>query len=204
MAFGIEQVDLAGAIIKVRRWEDWRRSHRNRATIVRDRPRHDTVDAFVQGARFLTNRCAAACPVHIWGHDHEGAYRQLSAAEPGLSYMLLITDEGVSVWQHVVLVFCATSSIWGYSRFGDALVGIGRLTLATLCFHYVDDYGGVGDARTAMSAFVGFNDLNAKLGAAMEPSKAQPPSTEHIIQGVPVKIEADRAIGCPTSDRKTT
>ena len=62
--------------------------------------------------------------------------------------MLLITEEGVSVWQHVVLVFGATSSVWGYNRFGDALVGIGRLTLATLCFHYVDDYGGVEDART--------------------------------------------------------
>ena len=54
--------------------------------------------------------------------------------------MLLITEEGVSVWQHVVFVFGATSSVWGYNRFGDALVGIGRLTLATLCFHYVDDY----------------------------------------------------------------
>ena len=60
IAFGIEQLDPSGAIIKVCRGEDWRRSHHNRATIVRDRPQHDTVDAFVQGARFLTNRCEAA------------------------------------------------------------------------------------------------------------------------------------------------
>ena len=113
IAFGIEQLDASGNVIKVRRGEDWPRSHHNRATIVRDRPLHDTVNAFVQGARFLTNRSKAAPPVHLWGHDQEGAYRQLPTAGPELSYMLLITEEGVSVWQHVVLVFGATSSVWG-------------------------------------------------------------------------------------------
>ena len=131
IAFGIEQLDPAGNVIKVRRGADWRRSHHNQATIVRDRPRHDTFYAFVQGARFLTNRDEAAPPIRLWGHDHEGAYRQLPTAEPELSYMLHITGEGVSVWQQIVLVFGATSSVWGYNRFGDALVGIGRLTLAT-------------------------------------------------------------------------
>ena len=202
-AFGIEQLDPSGALIKVRRGEDWRRSLHNRATIVRDRPRHDTVDAFVQGARFLANRQRVTGTVHLWGHDHEGAYRQLPTAEPELSYMLLITEEGVSVWQHVVLVFGATSSVWGYNRFGDALVTIGRLTLATLCFHYVDDYGGVEEARTAVSAFDAFERLNASLGAVMKPSKAQPPATQHIIQGVLIRIEGDRAVVCPTPDRKT-
>ena len=106
------------------------------------------------------------------------------------------------MWQHVVLVFGATSSVWGYNRFGDALVGIGRLTLATLCFHYVDDYGGVEEARTAESASNSFGDLNAKLGAAMGPSKAQPPSTQHVIQGVLVRIEDNHAVVCATTDRK--
>ena len=59
------------------------------------------------------------------------------------------------------------------------------------------------DARTAVSALVGFGELNAKLGAAMKPSKAQPPSTEHVIQGVLVKIENNRAVVCPTADGKT-
>ena len=201
-AFGIEQLDPSGALVKVRRGEDWRRSHHNRATIVRDRPRHDTVDAFVQGARFLANRQGAIGPVHLWGHDHEGAYRQLPTAEPELSYMLLITEEGVSVWQHVVLVFGATSSVWGYNRFGDALVTIGRLALATLCFHYVDDYGGVEYALTAASAFDGFERLNASLGAVMKPAKAQPPAPEHVIQGVLIRIEGHQAIVCPTPERK--
>ena len=116
--------------------------------------------------------------------------------------MLLITEGGVSVWQHVVLVFGASSSVWWYNTFSDALVGIGRLTLAALCFHYVDDYGGVEEARTAESAFNSFGDLNAKLGAAMGPSKAQPPSTQHVIQGVLVKIEDNRAVVCATADRK--
>ena len=122
IAFGIEQLDASGNVIKVRRGEDWRRSHHNQATIVRDRPLHDTVNAFVQGARFLRNWSNAATPIHHWGHDHEGAYRQLPTAEPELSYMLLITGKGVTVWQHVVLVFGPTSSVWGYNRFGDALV----------------------------------------------------------------------------------
>ena len=116
--------------------------------------------------------------------------------------MLLITEEGIAVWQHVVLVFGATSSVWGYNRFGDALVGIGRLALATLCFHYVDDYGGVEESRTAESAFVSFKDLNAKLGAQMKPSKAQPPSAQHVIQGVLVRIEGGHAVVCATTDRK--
>ena len=67
IAFGNEQLDPSGNVIKVRRGEDWRRSRHNQATIVRDKPRHDTVDAFVQGARLLTNRSKAAPPVHLWG-----------------------------------------------------------------------------------------------------------------------------------------
>ena len=39
IAFGIEQLDASGNVIKVRRGGDWRRSHHNQATIVRDRPR---------------------------------------------------------------------------------------------------------------------------------------------------------------------
>ena len=39
-----------------------------------------------------------------------------------------------------------------------------------------------------MSAFNSFGDLNAKLGAAMKPSKAQPPSTQHVIQGALVPL----------------
>ena len=87
IAFGIEQLDPSGNVIKVRRGGDWRRSHHNQATIVRDRPRHDTADAFVQGARFLTNMNEAAPPIHLWGHDHEGTYRRLPTAEPELSYI---------------------------------------------------------------------------------------------------------------------
>ena len=83
-------------------------------------------------------------------------------------------------------------------------MGIGRLTLATLCFHYVDDYGGVEEARTAESAFHGFEDLNvnARLGATMKPSKAQPPATQHVIQGVLVSIADNHAVVCATADRK--
>ena len=35
IAFGIEQLEAAGNVIKVRRGEDWRRSHHNQATIAR-------------------------------------------------------------------------------------------------------------------------------------------------------------------------
>ena len=56
--------------------------------------------------------------------------------------------------------------------------------------------------RTAESAFNSVGDLKAKLGAAMKPSKAQPPSTQHVIQGVLVKIEGNRAVVCATADRK--
>ena len=36
----------------------------------------------------------------------------------------------------------------------------------------------------------------------MKPSKAQPPSTQHVIQGVLVNIEDNRAVVCATADRK--
>ena len=48
----------------------------------------------------------------VWGHDHEGAYRQLPLNLPAMAYVLLLTKAGPTLWRHNVLLFGAVASVW--------------------------------------------------------------------------------------------
>ena len=61
-----------------------------------------------------------------WGHDHDGAYRQLPLDDPRQAYVLLLTPEGSTLWSHNVLLFGSAASVWSYNRFGDVLVACSR------------------------------------------------------------------------------
>ena len=117
IAFSIQQIGSDGKD-KIRRGEFWRRSGHNSTCIMRDQPYHHTPDL-----RILHPES----DLHVWGHDHAGAYRQLPLREPEHAYVLLITPVGPALWSHNVLLFGSAASVWGYNRFGDSLVAVSRI-----------------------------------------------------------------------------
>ena len=114
--------------------------------------------------RLATIRTQPSMPPQprVWGHDHDGAYRQLPLDDPSVAYVLLITPDGPTLWHHHVLLFGSAASVWAYNRFGPVL-------------HYVDDYGSIEPSHLAESGFHTFEQLNCLLGFHMKPSKRQPP-----------------------------
>ena len=77
------------------------------------------------------------------GHDHEAAFRQLLVEAPELALLILFTEHGPTLWHNHVLSFGATGSVWGYGRFVDVLMHVGRLSLLAVIFHNVDDVHGI-------------------------------------------------------------
>ena len=103
---------------------------------------HHTVSHYIDCAR----ACRSALPgqaLGVWGHDHDGAYRQLPIADPNVAFFCLPTAAGPTLWRHNCLLFGSAASVWAYNRFGDALATISRTLLLDTTMHYVDDYGGV-------------------------------------------------------------
>ena len=185
--FPIEQVGSDG-FPKIRRGEDWKRSFSNRLARTKGKPVHHTIDHYTQGARVLT--AMGFVDLLLWGHDHEGAYRQFPAFPRKLMWALLEGEGGsFSLWQHCVMLFGAKAAVWAYNRIGDAVIFLFRTLFFSLCFHYVDDYGGVEPAALAQSAFDSFTDFSKLLGFKLKPSKAQPPNAKQIMLGVEVLIE---------------
>ena len=212
VAFPIIQTGSDGQL-KIRRGEDWRRSGHNSTISAVDAPYHHTIDHYIEITRqlhHLRRGNTGAFPENpqshtqllVWGHDHEGAYRQLPVKDQSHCYLLLHTPEGPTLWRHAALLFGAVSSVWAYNRVGDILVLLARVLLKTPAVHFVDDYGGVDPSDTATSAFAGFSSLNQRLGFKMKPSKEQPPATEHKIQGVQLHISQDHITVKPTTDRQ--
>jgi len=67
------------------------------------------------------------------------------------------------------------ATLW-YSSFRTLFFGI--------CFHYVDDYGGIEPATLADSAFKAFFEFSEILGFETKLSKEQPPSSRQVMLGV--------------------
>ena len=185
--FPIKQIGADG-LPKIRRGEDWKRSRRNLLARTKDKPIHHTIDHYTQAAKVLT---ALGLPdLLLWGHDHEGAYRQFPAFPRKLMWAVLEGEGGsFSLWQHCVMIFGAKASVWAYHRIGDAVIFLFRTLFFSVCFHYVDDYGGVEPAALAQSAFDSFLNFSTLLGFLLKASKKQPPNKRQVIQGVDVLIE---------------
>ena len=116
-----------------------------------DQPFHHTPDHFVSlGLEFLGDDPRR--PLSVWGHDHDGAYRQLPLRDPREACVLLLTPDGPTLWGHNVLLFGWAASVWSYNRFGDILVACSRTMILSPAMHYVDDYGSMEDSRN--SSFV--------------------------------------------------
>ena len=204
MAFSIEQTGSDGNT-KIRRGEDWRRSGHNSTCIMHDQPYHHTPDHFVSlGLAFLENN--RSTPLRVWGHDHDGAYRQLPLNDPRQAYVLLLTPDGPTLWSHNVLLCGSAASVWSYNRFGDVLVACSRTLVLSPALHYVDDYGSMEDELSADSSFRAFEDYNGCLRISMKPSKRQPPEKQHRIQGVLISSDTENLIltPCPARVRAMT
>ena len=187
MAFSIKQTGSDGKD-KIRRGEDWRRSGHNSTCIMHDQPFHHTPDHFASLV-MQTHQTHPTADMHVWGHDHDGAYRQLPLDNPENAYVLLHTPHGPTLWSHNVLLFGSSASVWGYNRFGDAMVSVSRILLLCPTMHYVDDYGSTEISEHSSSGFQAFEDFNGALGYRMKPSKRQAPAQTHKIQGVNITIE---------------
>ena len=198
VAFSIHQTGSDG-LPKVRRGEDWRRSGHNRSCNMADQPHHHTPDHYVWLAQHTSQYQSTL--FHVWGHDHDGAYRQLPLQDPSLAYVLLLTPDGPTLWLHHVLLFGSAASVWSYNRFGDMLTSLTRVLTATPVVHFVDDYGSIQPVAHATSGFQGFGHLNSTLGFHMKQSKEQPPQQEHKIQGVYIHLTESHVTIRPCPDR---
>ena len=198
MAFSIKQTGSDGNP-KIRRGEDWRRSGHNRACQMNDQPYHHTPDHYISLAQHTANHFDQQ--QLVWGHDHDGAYRQLPLADPEIAYVLLQTPQGPTLWHHHVLLFGSAASVWAYNRFGDVLTHISRCLCGIPVVHYVDDYGSINTKQDADSSFHTFAQLNSILGFHMKPSKEQRPDNEHKIQGVIIQCEPQRVSVKPCPNR---
>jgi hypothetical protein len=99
-----------------------------------------------------------------------------------------------SLWKHCVMVFGSKAAVWAYNRVGDAIIFLFRVLFFGVCFHYVDDYGGVEPEELANSAFIAFKRFSALLGFKIKASKEQPPAGTQIMLGVNTTIGNDQFI----------
>ena len=152
-------------------------------------PRRHTVDDLFLAARHLHHR--GHSDIHTWSHDLESAYRQLLLANQELALILIITDEGPVIFMNHILLFGATGGVFDYGRFSDFIMHMGRF------FHFVDDFTGIESAKTASSAFEGFESLNIKFGCRTKFEKRSPPlPTQHLL-GVNFDVSTNKAIVAP-------
>jgi hypothetical protein len=199
ISFPIEQIGADGKQ-KVRRGEDWLRSGHNALAVTSDSPIH-------YGIYHQIECCAAIMEEGLptpatWGQDHEGAYRQLPARPRSHMWMLMITSEGPSLWQHLVVMFGAKAAVWAYNRFGDGLMHLGRILLGLMFTHYVDDYNASDPSPWAESGFTGFEDMCKCLRTTLKQSKRQPPAKIRDTLGVIIETRTDDIVVRPRPNRK--
>ena len=106
-----------------------------------------------------------------------------------MMWMLLLLPEGPSLWQHLVLMFGSKAAVWAYNRFGDGLMYIGRIFLAIMLTHYVDDYNAADPEPWAHSSYDTFIRTCQTLGVNLKESKKQPPSRARDTLGLELTTE---------------
>ena len=197
VSFSVTQTD------KVRRCEDFRRSHHNDLLLVKDTPNHHDISthitmswAFFQEQEQRTT----------WCQDLNSAYRQWPLRTPSDAFTLLICPFGATLWRHNCLPFGAAGSVWSFNRAGDAMSFASRRLWLAPITHYVDDCSCTEAESTNQSSYEAFETTFKHLGLRMKPKKAQPPSTKQKILGVilyhgPQEVEVQP---CPERARRMT
>eukprot|EP00438_Fugacium_kawagutii_P019391 Skav219437 [mRNA] locus=scaffold1461:97486:99210:+ [translate_table: standard] len=197
IAFAIEQIGSDNKS-KVRRGEDWKRSHHNKTIATTDIPNAHRADTFIAIARWLHKHQHKA---QLWASDHEAAYRQVAVRDPNETYVLLRIPGGWTLWRHHCLLFGSAASVWSYTRVADFITWLGRaLTLAPMV-HYVDDYACVEPPQTIDSSYQHTHSTLETIGFRFRTSKMQPPAPCHRIQGITMSITDDEFVLAPVEQR---
>ena len=173
---------------KVRRCEDYRRSHHNSTISAADKPPHDSVESYV---RVLLAWAFLGIVAQVWCQDLMAAYRQYPVLAVAHAFMILQLPRGMTVWRHSVLPFGASASVWHFNRCTDAVVWLARCLLMIVALHYVDDIGGPEPPWSAQSACDSFKELCELLGIRVKPSKEQPPAFLQKVLGVWLSVSAE-------------
>ena len=161
-------------------------------------PAHDDINTYVQ---LLFRLALAGHLTKVWCQDLWAAYRQFPVQRPNQAFALLLTPAGPTLWQHSVLPFGASSSVWFFNRCVDALAFLARSLLLILLIHYVDDIGCPDSATSAGSSFKFFAELCEILGMRLKPSKAQAPATRHKLLGVVLEVLTEGIRLSPAPER---
>ena len=165
---------------KVRRADDWMRSHHNNTVWVCDTPAYasaDTLASCIQSARHPETTLLSAV-------DHEGAYRSLPVREPSECGVVLPVAPDRALFYHNSLPFGSSGSVWSYLRVADVLSFLAVSLLVVPSAHFVDDFYQSEDEEVAPSGFSAFKDFHTGLGFKMKEPKEKKPARSHTLLGV--------------------
>ena len=190
-AFPIVQGD------KVRRGDDWLRSGHNSTVWASDTPPYSGTATIIAAVRY----CARKSSPHLAAVDHEGAYRSLPVRDPRECCTVLPGEPEGSVWQHTVLPFGATGSVWAYLRVADAFCFLSIVLLWLAAAHFVDDFFMVEGSELAPVGFKSFHDIHAALGFRMKKAKEKPPAAQQTLLGVEWSVGNECVLASAGSER---
>ena len=121
--------------MKVRRGDDWLRSHHNSTVWACDSPPYAGPEAVLQQLCFVAK--SQGQPL-LAAADHEGAYRMLPVRDPFEAFMILPGEKRAEIWCHAALPFGASGSVW--ARVADCLTFMVLALVLVPASHFVDDY----------------------------------------------------------------
>ena len=182
---------------KVRRGDDWLRSGHNSTVWASDTPPYMGASTIIAAVRY----CAHESVPHLAAVDHEGAYRALPVRDPAECCTVLPGDSEGSVWQHNVLPFGATSSVWAYLRVADAICFLSIVLLFLAAAHFLDDFFMIEGLEIAPAGFRSFQDIHAALGFRMKKAKEKPPAARQTLLGVDWSVNRGHIHASAGTDR---
>ena len=165
---------------KVRRADDWLRSHHNATVWVADSPAYCGVDTLASCLQFAPVRHRML----LSAVDHEGAYRGLPVRSPSECGVVLPVPKDRCLFVHNSLPFGSTGSVWSYLRVADVLSFLAVSLLFVPSAHFVDDFHQSESDDVADSGFQSFKLFHSTLGFRMKVAKEKRPARWHTLLGV--------------------
>ena len=183
---------------KVRRADDWLRSHHNSTVSASDAPPYMGAPTVVSGAIACSNMFES--PPVLAAVDHEGAYRGMPVRSP-TECGLVLPGSPPTLWSHFALPFGSVGSVWGYLRVADVVSFLSIVLLITFAAHYVDDFFMIEQSATANAAFAIFQAFHRLLGFRMKEEKSKPPQPRHTLLGIEWSFEGQTLFASPGQAR---
>ena len=123
---------------KIRRGDDWLRSHHSATVSARGWP--PCLGGPSCGGRLDSVSRFGSTPALLSAVDHESAYRSLPVRDPHECGVIL-PGTPPTFWSHFALPCGSVGSVWGYLRVADVVAAFLSVALLhTFAAHYVDDF----------------------------------------------------------------